>query len=334
VASVAVLGAALALTGFMAAFLVPAAAQTGARARVVVFKTRDNAFYTPAADAFKAGLKARGYDAKDRVDLSVVALGGKGEDDARLVRDQLRKNPRLVVTLGTDATRLVAGEKPAMPVLFGMILDPVGLGLVRSHEAPGGAFTGTTLLVSPGKQIDALLQAAPKTRRIGVLYTDGDRTSLSLLSEARPEAKRLNVEIVAVPTAEGKHGQSLQQLAGQADALWLIPDPASTGPQALAETLRFAREQKLPVLGASGGTVRAGALLALSASLPDLGDVIAEMAVQILDGNASPAQMRVRGPRRTVLSLNLESARFLSIEVPDAVLQLADEVVDLPAEAK
>jgi ABC-type uncharacterized transport system substrate-binding protein len=63
----------------------------------------------------------------------------------------------------------------------------------------------------------------------------------------------------------------------------------------------------LPVLGDSSGTVHAGALVALSADLDSIGTSSAEMAVQILEQHASPAQMRVRPPSKTILSVNMNA---------------------------
>lgn len=306
-----------------------------ARFHIVVIKTRDIPFYAPVVQGFAAGLKSRGYSGKDKVDLKVVALSGKADADAGLITGLLAEKPQLIVTLGTDATRLVADQKPTMPALFSMILDPVALGVVKSMDSPDGDWSGSTLLVSSGKQFDALLQTVPKAKHIGVLYTDKDPTSLSLLADAKQEAVRLNIEINAVAVGENQATKdALNQFKSGTDALWLIPDPASSGPQSLTDTLAFAHAQHLPVLGASSGTVHAGALLALSANLEDLGDVTAEMAVHVLDGTETPAKMHVRGPRRTLLSLNLIVAHDLGLTIPGAVLHLADEVIDTDKEDK
>lgn len=316
------------LAGFGAARAVRA--EGGSRPSILIVKTRDIPFYTPAAQGFADGLKTRGYRQGDRVELNTVALTGNYDLDAKLLRDRLQKRPRLVVTLGTDATRMVAAQNPDVPVLFSMVLDPVRLGVVKSLDSPGGKFTGTTILVSPGKQLEALAQTVPKVRHIGVLYTDKDSTSLAMIQEARQEADRLNLQIIPVPIAEGKPTTraDLDQLKDRAEAIWLIPDPASTGPQALSETMAFAYAQKLPVLGASSSMVKSGALLALSASLEDTGDVTAEMAVRLLEDTGSPADMRVRSPRRTLLAMNLDAARALGLTIPPAMLNLADDVVD------
>ena len=239
--------------------------------RVVVIKTRDIPFYNPTVLGFTNGLKSRGYRTGEKIDLIIVALTGNAEDDHALISEQLGKKPALIITMGTDATRLVAAQKPTIPILFSMILDPVSLGLVKSLEIPGGSFSGTTLLVSPGKQFDALLQAASKVHKIGVLYTDKDSTSLSFLTEAAQDAKSLNLEIQAIPVLPGQSSiDALNASKTQFDALWLIPDPASTSAKAFTDTLGYADGHHIPILGASGGTVKAGALVALSAGLEDL----------------------------------------------------------------
>lgn len=299
-------------------------------ARVIILKTRDHAFYNAAAQGFLNGLKKRGYPQGERVEVRVYALTGKSpEQDTRLVRSLVAQHPRLLVTLGTDATRSAAEQKPDFPTLFSLILDPVGLGIVKSLEQPGGLFAGSTLLVNPGKQLDMLLQVCPSVRRVGVLYTDGDPTSLGLLREASEDAMRLSLVIAGLSV---KSGQSAREvLAGahaEIDAFWVIPDPASSGPQALRETLEYARQKRKPVLGTSATAVRLGALVALSANLEDLGDVTAEMAIPILEGIEAPARMRVRGPRKTLLSINLDSARSLGLTFSSALLGLAEEVTD------
>src|SRR5689334_21139411 len=138
--------------------------------------------------------------------------------------------------------------------------------------------------------MDALMQAALQASLMAELYTEQARTSLAQLEDSRHDAKRLDAEILCDPLPDGKQDakEAREQLKGKVDAVWLIPEPASTGPQALADTMEFARARHLPVLGASSGNVRNGALLALSANLQDLGDNTAEMAAHLLDGSASP----------------------------------------------
>ncbi|MGI4791618.1 MAG: ABC transporter substrate-binding protein [Janthinobacterium lividum] len=303
---------------------------------ILIVKSRDNAFYSQTQQGFVDGLKTRGYSTKDAISLDVIALTGDADKDQQIVQEHLHKSSDLIFTLGTDATRAIYDAHPKSSVLFSMILDPVSLGVVKSLAQPGGSFTGTTLLVDPGKQFDALQQADPHIQRIGVLYTADDATSLAFLSQAQQEAKKLNIEIIAKPIQDPKETVRpiLEQLAGQVDAFWLILDPASAGSRALRDTLEVAQAHHLPVLGTSAAHAHAGALVALSANLRDLGDVNAEMAVPLLEGTSSAAQMSVRSPRQTILSVNLVAAAALGIKVPYTLLHLADEVIDADTPAQ
>lgn len=314
----------------------PRAQAADSHYQVLAIKTRDIEFYNTVMQSFRHSLQKRVESTGKKVDFTEIALTGNADQDARAVRDQVEKGPQLILTLGTNATRLVTGLHPKVPVLFSMVLDPVSLGVAETLEVPGGMFTGTTLLVSPGKQLDTLLQAAPKVRKVGLFYTENDATSAAFLTLARQQAQSLHLEIVASPVSPDKATDrgSIEVMAGQVDAFWLIPDPASTGAHVLTDTLAVARAKNLPVLGASSATVRAGALLSLAANLEDLGDVDAEMALPLLDATVVPGGMRVRGPRRTTLSINLVTAKELGLTIPDPVLHLADEVVDTDTAGK
>jgi putative ABC transport system substrate-binding protein len=303
---------------------------TATKQRILVIKSRDIPFYNAALDGFISGLKARGYYNTNTVDLKIIALTGDTEKDSDAIKAQLSKSNSLIFTLGTDATAAVQKDHPAAPCLFTMLVDPVSLGVAKSLSQPGENFTGTTLLVDPGKQLEALQQISSAVKKVGVLYTTGDATSLKFLSEASEEAHGMGMEIDAVPIKNyATDGQAaLTQLASKVDAFWVIVDPASASPQALTDTMRIAESHKLPVLGMSNSNVRVGALLSLSANLRDLGDVDAEIAGPLLDGTSHSSDTPIRGPRQTILAINLHSAKDLHITVPTSVLQLADEVID------
>jgi putative ABC transport system substrate-binding protein len=312
------------------------AASSSTRVTILVVKSRESAFYTPTLQGFIAGLKNRGYDDGSGRDMKVIALTGDENKDQQILSADSLKSYHIIFTLGTDATRAVASEQPTVPCLFSMILDPISLEVAHSLVEPGGEFTGTTLQVSPGKQLDALQQVAPRVKRVGLLYTDGDPTSLGFLTNAEEDAKRLGLQIIAKPVGpeNGESRLALETLAGQVDAFWLIVDPASVGREALLDTFNVAKAHHLPVLGTSSVNVRAGALVALSANLQDIGDVDAEMAVPLLRGTVSAGDTPVQGPRRTMLSINLDTAKALNLNVPNSVLQLADEVVDSSRESE
>ena len=323
----------LVITGFAIAlclWMVPNLRADTSGPKVLVVKSRNVDFYLPTVNALIKGLGRRGYGENNGTVVDVISLTGNSGKDFDTVKSSLKKRPNIIVTLGTDATLDLNSEKTDVPIVFSMILDPISLGLLDNLDHPGGDITGTTILVDPGKQFDALLQTAPRVKRIGVLFSPQDKTSQDLITQAKDESQRIGLAIFAVPLADPKTGleAALDSMKGNVDAVWLIPDPASSGSLALSATLDFAKINSLPVLGSSSATAKAGAVISLAADLGDLGDVTADMASSILDGNVKAGDLRVRGPRQTTLTLNLVSAQQLRLTVPDSVLHLADEVID------
>ncbi len=301
----------------------------GSVAHVLVVVSSNSPFYQPPLQGFEQGLIKREQANELKLNFQqYIITGNKKQDTARLSQ-LLQAKPVLIATIGSDATLDIAALHPSVPTLFCMILNPVSLGVAHSLHAPGGNFTGTTLLIDPGKQLETLQIADPLVKRVGVLYSPNDPTSASFVAQADMEAKTLGMAVVAEPVSQSTAPQqALNALKGKVDALWVIADLASTGSSALEATLNFAQKGKLPVLGLSQVTVEQGALLALSPDYQKLGDLTAEMAAAVLSGGMQPANMPVRSPRATVLAINIKTARALQLNLPADLLHLADVVTN------
>ena len=77
----------------------------------------------------------------------------------------------VIVAVGTDATQAARAATSSIPIVMAGVGDPLGSGFVASLSRPGGKVTGTALLnhETAEKQLEALREAAPLVRRVGVL---------------------------------------------------------------------------------------------------------------------------------------------------------------------
>ena len=81
-----------------------------------------------------------------------------------------------------------------------------------------------------------------------------------------------------------------------------------------------------PFMGLSSSFVEAGALLALSCDYGDVGKQAAEVASRVLKGE-QPACIPISVPRKVSLCINLRTASYIGLRVPDHVIKLADTVI-------
>ena len=109
------------------------------------------------------------------------------------------------------------------------------------------------------------------------------------------------------------------------DALFVAPDGFFVSRVVQFATLT-ARD-RIPAAYANRDDVAAGGLMSYGTDLADMYHQVGVYAGKILKG-AKPADLPVLQSTKFVFAINLQTARALGIEVPPAVLSIADEVIE------
>jgi putative ABC transport system substrate-binding protein len=94
-----------------------------------------------------------------------------------------------------------------------------------------------------------------------------------------------------------------------------------------AQAAIFALKYRLPSLSTQKSAVKAGVLMAYTASFEERARVMARYIDQIFKG-AKPADLPVQQPTRFELTINLKTAKALGLTVPPTLLARADEVIE------
>ncbi|MBI4351967.1 MAG: hypothetical protein HY550_11050 [Elusimicrobia bacterium] len=113
---------------------------------------------------------------------------------------------------------------------------------------------------------------------------------------------------------------ALRGALGEADALWLPPDPLIVTKENLRILREFSWDNNIPFYGSTKSMTREGALASFGISFAEIGKAAARAAAALDRGEAVPGTVY---PERTELTLNAAAAKKLGIEFPGPVLDEA-----------
>ncbi len=309
---------------FFLLFAMSAEVFAAERKIIAVVRSRPLEAYGTAYDGFRKELKRRGGRAI-YIDYDFERYKVFKEED---LADKIRNiNPDLVCAIGSEAAKF-AGEKiEDKPVVFFMVLDPVGSGLVKDLRHPGERMTGVSLDVPVEIQFKKTKEILPSVRTVGVIY-DG-RTKKGLEQEAKEAADDLGLLLVSKAVYSSSDvSRELEEVFKEADCLWAGVDTfvynSTTGRHIILLTLK----QKIPFIAFSSNFVKAGALMAFECDYYDIGVQAAELALQILKGNVA-GEMSVVAPRKARLLFNVRTAKTIDVEINEKAIKEAELYGDI-----
>ena len=284
-------------------------------------------------DAFRQGLRERGYVEGQNVVIEYRGAGEKYDRLAGLARELVRLGVDVIVAPSTPVARAAQQVTTTIPIVASVMQDPVGDGLVASLARPGGNITGLTVLgpeLVP-KRMEILKETLPNVSRVAVLWQPdafGERTTRDLLRETEAATQGLGVTLRFVSVrAPDEFDRAFSALTAEnADALMVFP-----GPMLFVERRRivdFAAKRRLPtIFTAREYAELAGGLISYGPSTDDLVRRSATFVDKILKG-AKPGDLPVEQPTKFELVVNLKTAKALAVTIPQSLIYRADEVIE------
>ena len=233
-----------------------------------------------------------------------------------------------VIFAGGAAAPAAKQATSVIPIVFALVGDPVGTGLVASLARPGGNVTGLSLQATDlaGKRLELLREVHPGLRGLAIMANANNPSSLREMGEVQAMAATLGLETSRLEIRRAEDiAPAVESLDGRADALYACIDALLSAERIRINTLALAA--RLPTMFVTRDYVHAGGLMSYGPNYPDLFRRAGELVDRILRG-AKPADLPVEQPTKFDLVLNLTTARALRLQVPDKLLALADEVIE------
>jgi putative ABC transport system substrate-binding protein len=281
------------------------------------------------ADQIRQGLADAGWVEGVNLELIVRITGGDQALVATYADELVALAPDVLVTSATPPTVALARRTSTIPVVFAVVSDPVGSGLVDSLAHPGRNVTGFTNFLPSlsGKWLDMLLQVAPGLTRVGMIHNPTTSLGPYYLDPFLAAAATVGVTPVEIRIANAAEIDMAVAELGSVPGSGLIAMPDSFL-NAQADRLTAAvLASGMPAIYSDPQFTRAGGLLSYGIDAVFQTRQTGQYAGRVLDGDL-PAELPVQGPTVFQTVINLRTARAQGIDIPATLLTLADEVIE------
>ena len=252
----------------------------------------------------------------------LTASGRKNAAELAAKSDVLLAIGNAPIALLTEATRTV-------PIVFTVVIDPVGAGFVGSLSRPGRNVTGFMMFEYSlsAKWPELLRQVAPAVTRAAVLRDPTIPAGIGQFAVIQAAAPSQNLDVVAINVGgEREIEQGIEDFARTPNGgLIVTAAPATVSHR--KKIIELAARHKLPAVFIERFFVAEGGLLSYGPNFLDANRRAAGYVDRILKG-AKPADLPVEAPNKYELVINRKTAKALGLAIPPAVLARADEVIE------
>src|SRR5262245_49232358 len=319
------------LVGGAAAWPLAARAQQRERVRqigVLLSVGPEDAQFHDRVGAFRQALLQSGWniDHNLRIDIRSATTAAEIRKHAA---ELVALAPDVILSHGASTTGPIRQATQTVPIVFVVVVDPVGAGFVESLARPGGNATGFMQFEYSlaGKWLELLKQIVPSLTRVAVLRDPAIPTGPAQFGIIQALAPSLRVEVTPVNmrnSAEVERAISTFASAGNGGLIVTSSVWAST---LRGQIITLAARHKLPAVYYNRYFVAAGGLVSYGTDFIEQYRLAAGYVDRILKGE-KPADLPVQAPTKYELVINLKTAKALGLTVPDTLLARADEVIE------
>ena len=321
------------LGGAAVAWPLAARAQQSDRVRrigVLLAATADDPDYQVRIAAFQQGLQQMGWSNGRNVHIDTRWATTKPDDIRRHAAELAALAPDVILAgTGTATVAPLLQATRTVPIVFAVVIDPVGAGFVDSLARPGGNATGFTVFEygMSGKWLELLKQIAPAVTRAAVLRDPTIASGIGQFAAVQAVAPSLGVDLSAVDVRDaGEIERAVTAFARSANG-GLIVTASALATLHRDLLIALAARLKLPAVYPYRYFVTVGGLISYGPDFVDQYRQAAGYVDRILKGE-KPAELPVQAATKYELAINLKTAKGIGLTVPSAVLARAGEVIE------
>jgi putative ABC transport system substrate-binding protein len=280
-------------------------------------------------DAFRQGLRELGYIEGQSVAVEYRFASGQVERYPELAAELVRLEVDVIVAPATPQALAAKQATRSIPIVFVLVADAVGAGLITNFARPGGNITGLTSSSAElgGKRLELLKQVVPNASRVAILYNPADRSNVLISKQLQESAPTLGLilQSVAVRQPREFEGAFVAMTRKRAHAMFGTPGALTFAHRKVLVDL--AAKHQIPAMWGHRSFVDVGGLMSYAVNLYDQNRQAAVFVDKILKG-AKPSDLPVEQPTKFELVINFRSAKALGLTIPPSLLVQADQVIE------
>jgi putative tryptophan/tyrosine transport system substrate-binding protein len=280
-------------------------------------------------DAFKQGLREFGYIEGQNIAIEYRFARGQIERLPELAAELVRLKPDVIVAPYTSPALAAKRATNRIPIVFAVVADAIGAGLIANLARPGGNITGFTSSSAElgGKRLALLKEVAPDMSRIAILYNPSDRSNVLVLKQFQESAPTLGLALQPFEVREAAdfEGAFSAMTRERAHAMFGTPGVLTFEHKDILVSL--AAKRRMPAMWGHRQFVDAGGLMSYAVNSYDQIRQTVVYVDKILKG-ARPDDLPVEQPTTFELVINLKTAKALGLTIPPSLLLRADQVIE------
>jgi putative tryptophan/tyrosine transport system substrate-binding protein len=264
-------------------------------------------------------------------DFECVSTVGRLGQLPALARELVSRRPDVLIAIPSNLVRALQQETTTIPIVMLASADPVRNGLVTNLGRPEGNVTGVAFFgadVTP-KRFEFLKEIVPHLTRYALVASEylDSRAAQTTDESIATAASRFGFtwQRFRAAVANDYDGIFSRIAKEQFDAAGIQPDPLTQ--QNETHIIELALLHRIPTVGTSPQWARGGLLLSYGQDFSWSAARAADYVDKILRG-AKPSDLPVEQATKLLLTINLKTAKALSLTVPPSLIARADEVIE------
>ena len=250
---------------------------------------------------------------EENVEIQVEIAAGDSATCAPIVTDFVSQNVDLIMANATPALQAAAAATADIPILGTSVTEyGVAMGIENFNGTVGGNVSGTSDLAPLDKQAAMIQEWCPAAQTVGLLYCSAEANSQYQVDTVQGYLEAMGLTVTQYPFADSNDMAAVTQTAcDNSDVIYVPTDNTCASSAGIIDGI--CRAAGVPVFAGEEGICAGCGIATLSINYYDLGVKTAEMAAQILKGEADIATMPIAYADKQTPKYNAEICAALGI---------------------